>query len=170
MFRPRHRSSSGPLILLWTHLYKKAWRWPVYGSKHVAYDLKQYISLPDIPVFYFIRHKEKTNFGPKKWTLHYKQNEILGQRSGFFHSNKSSSHKALSVNNYCPWKIRILEYPARHFDMASVNLAMFRKTQIPTDESHSSVKHSFPTMWRQKHSERNCERSRQVIITSTPHK
>jgi len=30
--------------ILWTHLYKRAWRWPVYRSKHVAHDLKQYIS------------------------------------------------------------------------------------------------------------------------------
>ena len=25
--------------ILWTHLYKRAWRWPVYRSKHVAYGI-----------------------------------------------------------------------------------------------------------------------------------
>jgi hypothetical protein len=27
--------------ILWTHLYKRAWRWPVYRSKHVAHYLKR---------------------------------------------------------------------------------------------------------------------------------
>jgi len=98
----------------------------------------------------------KRNTGPKKW---------------IFNSNKSSSHRALSVNNYSPWQIRMMKYPARQLDMTSVKLAMFKKkTQIPTDESHNSVIHSFRTMWRQQRIARNCERSYQVIITSTPHK